>query len=271
MSRVEHIGAATLYLGDSMEIMPTLGRVDLAVTSPPYNLGGAPWAHLGHWKKGDHAGGRTKWRKGAGAGRGVQYGAHEDAMPWPEYIDWQRAVVSALWDRIDETGAIFYNHKPRVIGSRLWLPTEVIPPCVSIRQIIVWARPGGLNFNATAYVPTHEWIMVLAKEAFRLRSRAASGLGDVWKMTPDINAHPAPFPVALPTNAIETTGAETVLDPFMGSGTTGVACAKLGRKFIGIEIDPQYFDIACSRIAEAQRQTDLFIAPAILQAEKEVK
>ena len=51
----------------------------------------------------------------------------------------------------------------------------------------------------------------------------------------------------------------TILDPFMGSGTTGVACAKLGRRFIGIEIDPKYFDIACKRIFDAYKQPDLFI------------
>ena len=54
----------------------------------------------------------------------------------------------------------------------------------------------------------------------------------------------------------------TILDPFMGSGTTGVACARLGRKFIGIEIEPRYFDIACRRIEEASKQADLFIDPA---------
>jgi DNA modification methylase len=55
--------------------------------------------------------------------------------------------------------------------------------------------------------------------------------------------------------------AETVLDPFMGSGTTGVACAKLGRKFIGIELDPDYFQIACDRVQKAYDQPDLFVAP----------
>jgi site-specific DNA-methyltransferase (adenine-specific) len=54
---------------------------------------------------------------------------------------------------------------------------------------------------------------------------------------------------------------ETILDPFAGSGTTGVACAKLGRKFIGIELDPGYFDIACKRIEDAYKQPDLFIEP----------
>lgn len=56
-------------------------------------------------------------------------------------------------------------------------------------------------------------------------------------------------------------GCNIMLDPFMGSGTTGVACAKLGRKFIGIEIEPKYFDIACRRIEQAQRQADLFVKP----------
>jgi hypothetical protein len=56
-----------------------------------------------------------------------------------------------------------------------------------------------------------------------------------------------------------TEDTDTVLDPFMGSGTTGVACVKLGRRFIGIEIEPKYFDIACRRIEAATRQPDLFI------------
>ena len=57
-------------------------------------------------------------------------------------------------------------------------------------------------------------------------------------------------------------GTETILDPFMGSGTTGVAAVKLGRRFIGIEIELRYFDIACRRIEEASKQADLFIDPA---------
>jgi DNA modification methylase len=73
--------------------------------------------------------------------------------------------------------------------------------------------------------------------------------------------HPTQKPVGVMEWAIghlpET--AYTILDPFMGSGTTGVACAKLGRKFIGIEREPHYFDIACRRIADAYRQADLFV------------
>ena len=61
-----------------------------------------------------------------------------------------------------------------------------------------------------------------------------------------------------------------VLDPFMGSGTTGVACVQLGRSFIGIEIEPRYFDLACKRIEEATRQGDLFVAPSSRRVVQEV-
>ena len=74
--------------------------------------------------------------------------------------------------------------------------------------------------------------------------------------------HPTQKPVALMKWCVEKTKAETILDPFMGSGTTGVAAVQMGRSFIGIEREPKYFDIACKRIAEAQRQGDFFVEAA---------
>ena len=67
-------------------------------------------------------------------------------------------------------------------------------------------------------------------------------------------SHPAPFPLQLASDHIRSwsNDGDTILDPFMGSGTTGVACVNLGRKFIGIEKLPEYFDIAKSRIANAE-------------------
>ena len=74
--------------------------------------------------------------------------------------------------------------------------------------------------------------------------------------------HPSQKPIELMEWCLRRhSGAHTILDPFMGSGTTLVACAKLGRKGIGIELDPDYFDIACKRVEEAYRQPDLFVAP----------
>ncbi len=244
----------TIYHGDCCEILPTFapGTFDCVITSPPYNMGGEPWPHLGHWKPGDGgAGSKSKWRNGSDACAGVQYGLHSDTMPWDEYVTWQRSIIGGLWDLLPGDGAIFYNHKPRVIGGRLWLPMELIPPAVVLRQIVIWSRPGGMNFNPTAFVPTHEWIMVLARDLFRLKSKGVSGMGDVWRMIPDKNSHPAPFPVELPERIIEATDAKNVLDPFMGSGTTLRAAKDSGIVAVGIEIEERYCEIAANRMAQA--------------------
>lgn len=259
MIREEIIGDCRLILGDCREVLPTLGRTtDVVITSPPYNLGGSPWPHLGHWKPGDSPDGKSKWRNGSDGSGGVTYSCHEDKLPHDEYVAWQQQILGILWDHcLADDGAIFYNHKPRPIGGRLWLPLE-LNPGLPLRQIVIWARAGGMNFNPTVYVPTHEWLMLFAKPGFRLRDKSASGVGDVWYISQESSSlHPAPFPVGLPLRILETTAAGRVCDPFMGSGTTGVACVRFGRPFIGIEIDPRYFDAACQRIETAQRQGDL--------------
>jgi site-specific DNA-methyltransferase (adenine-specific) len=245
------IGDATLYLGNCLEILPTLGPVDAVVTSPPYNMRGGAGTSMGH--------ATSKW-KGNSLANG--YGLHGDDMSQDEYENWQREIVALCWSLLTSDGAIFYNHKPRPRGGELWLPLS-LGRSLPLRQIIIWARNGGINFSTRHFMPTHEWVIIWAKPAFSLKSRAASGCGDVWKINFDINtAHPAPFPIELPQRCIEPTSCHTILDPFMGSGTTGVACHKLGRKFIGIEIEPKYFDIACKRIEDAQRQGNLFEAEA---------
>lgn len=268
MSRIEHLAeGVTLYLGDCREILPTLGKVDAVVTSPPYNMGvsaGGGFAskfirNHGHY---DPAGGYRK-RGGGGKWSGGDladgYGTHDDKMPWGEYEEWQRAILQLCWEQLTESGVIFYNHKPRPQACEVWLPT-ILNPGLPLRQIIIWARAGGINFAPTHYVPTHEWVLVLAKPEFRLRDKAASGVGDVWYISQEGNTeHPAPFPLELPMRILETISAGTILDPFMGSGTTGVAAVKLGRKFIGIEIEEKYFAITCRRIGEALKQPDLFI------------
>jgi DNA modification methylase len=80
-------------------------------------------------------------------------------------------------------------------------------------------------------------------------------------MTAEKNGHPCPKPLSwmMWATALGAMEGETVFDPFMGSGTTGVACVKQGKQFIGVEIDPQYFDIACERIDAAAKEPDLFI------------
>lgn len=97
--------------------------------------------------------------------------------------------------------------------------------------------------------------------AYGLRGPAkfGAGKGNVLSISRSGNPdHPTQKPVLVLEELLKGTDSEVICDPFMGSGTTGVACMNLGRKFIGIEIEPKYFDIACERIENAQRQERLF-------------
>lgn len=256
--QVETIGQATLYRADCLDVLPGVRGVGVCVTSPPYNLGATPWRPLGHWAPGNASGsgGGTKWKRGVNSGNGVQYGTHSDDMPWSAYIEWQRRVLLEVWMTLTDDGVIFYNHKPRVVGDRLWLPTECLPSPEHLRQIVIWARPGGMNSTPVSFASTHEYILVVAKPDFRLSSRGVSALGDVWSFPPAKSDHPAPFPLGLPSRVIEATPPGLMLDPFMGHGTTGVAALKNGRRFIGCELDQAHFDAACRTIELATR--DLF-------------
>jgi DNA modification methylase len=254
MGEPVQIGDCTLYLGDCLEALLYLesGACEIAVTSPPYNLG------EGMENKGGLRVGHTGSRWGDRKLRDG-YGTHDDAMPYKEYIAWQRLVLDQMW-RVC-SGAIYYNHKPRVVRRLLRTPLDIVH--LPVRQVIIWDRLSGFNCMDGAYMPMSEWVVLCAKPDWSLRHKSASAMGDVWRFPATADPdHPASFPMELPKRALETSGAASVLDPFMGSGTTGVACAKMGRKFIGIEIEPRYFDIACKRIEAAYAQPDMFIERA---------
>ena len=245
MSEVVKIGDATLYHADCLEVLPTLSEVDLVVTSPPYNLGGS-------------RGGTND--KSPSKGMLMGYSEHDDDMPHEQYVAWQQDVLRACWGALSDTGAIFYNHKVRQKAGLALLPTE-LNPGLPLRQIVTWDRSIGMNWAFTHFVPACEWILILCKPAFRLLDKTVSSWTDVWRFPPEHHSkvgHPCPFPVELPRRCIGSTSAALVVDPFMGSGTTGMACAELGRSFVGIEKDRKYFDIACERIAAAYAQGRLF-------------
>jgi site-specific DNA-methyltransferase (adenine-specific) len=250
-----------IYHGDCREVLPTLAPAsfNLVVTSPPYNLGvttggGFPLGHYAPDAGLAKRGGCGKWSGGALADG---YGAHGDAMPPAAYEQWQRETLTLLWVLLTDTGAIYYNHKPRVQGGILWTPLAMNPG-LPVRQIVIWKRAGGINFSPAFYVPTHEWIVVFAKPDFRLRSKGASGAGDVWDIPQESGTpHPAPFPVMLPFTAIETTGAQRILDPFVGWGSTLVAARRLGRQAVGIELEERNCELAARRLG-GSHAIDLF-------------
>lgn len=236
----------TIHHGDCMDVLPTLEAesVDIVVTSPPYNMGLVPGGN-----------GRGMYRPGAnnkaGRFREGYDGGHTDAMPQDEYDDWQRAVLAECW-RVARLG-VFYNHRPRVEHGRLRDPLSGdYGPDPILRQRIIWDRGTGIDVTLRHFCTRGEYVLFFAKEAFMLTSHAASGMGDVWRLGMETNVpgHPAPFPVALPARCIEASGARSVLDPFLGSGSTLRAAKDAGICGIGIDESRRYCDLAVSRLGQ---------------------
>lgn len=119
---------------------------------------------------------------------------------------------------------------------------------------IAWLKPAAMGRSPVGFC---NW------EPMLLWGRGARGSVDVFTApilpSDELSGHPCPKPLAWGVEAIKRVPSGVILDPFMGSGTTGVACAKLGRRFIGIEIEEKYFSISCRRIEQAYKQPDLFI------------
>jgi modification methylase len=175
------------------------------------------------------------------------YDSHADDMPYSEYVAWQRECLTEMMRLIKDDGAIFYNHKWRVQDGLLQDRHEIVDG-FPVRQIIIWQRAGGINFNPGYFLPTYEVVYLICKPNFKLAPRA-NAIGDVWQIQQEAdNPHPAPFPVELARRCIESTDAATVLDPFMGSGTTAVAADMLGRQWTGIELSKKYCGYANNRL-----------------------
>ena len=256
--------------GDCLEVLRQLpdNSIDLVVTSPPYNLKNS----TGNGMK-DGRGG--KW---ANAALINGYENYDDCMPNDEYAKWQHEVLLELVRVIKDDGAIFYNHKWRVQAGLIQDRRDIVFD-VPLRQIIIWKRKGGINFNASYFLPTYEVIYLIAKKDFKL-TKGANSYGDVWEiMQEQRNDHPAPFPVELIDRIISSTNAQIILDPFMGSGTTAVVAAGLGRDFIGIEKSAQYCESALKRlernkvnpeVAKFHQQTLFSVKPEVKPKKKEI-
>lgn len=234
--------------GDVIEVMKKIpdGSVDLVVTSPPYNL------------KNSTGNGMKDGRGGKWANAALQngYSHHEDSMPHDEYVKWQRDCLTEMMRVIPEDGAIFYNHKWRVQGGLLQDRQDIVEG-FPVRQIIIWRRKGGFNFNPGYFLPTYEVIYLIAKPKFKLLPKK-NGVGDVWEFTQDMgNKHPAPFPLMMIDRIISSTDAKVVLDPFMGSGTTAIAAINNDRDYIGIDVSPEYCEMADKRIKQETAQARL--------------
>lgn len=223
----------TLYLGDCLDVLKTLpdGSVDAVVTDPPYGVNTKsdgmgklnPWADLcnsAYWYSAWLAECRRVTKPD---------GCAWSFLNWRSLVTFQKAACDVRWP----------------IESLLVWDKE-------------WIGPGGPR----GLRPSYEMVALWVGPGFAIKNR---GLADIQRFkwaSYKPNGHPAEKPESLMVWLVEhsTEPGQTVLDPFMGSGTTGVACVQTGRRFIGCEIDPAYYAIAERRIAEARAQLALPLA-----------
>ena len=221
--REERIGNQRLILGDCLEVMPTLGRVDAVVTDPPYGLNYAYNTYTDELEQTRALVAEMIGLARAQADRVVIFPGVHNVQHYPA-ADW---LCCWSWRSTSHFGKCGYS---------MWQPILFYGT-----DLEGFGSVNGQTKTDSFHFPDGAGVGFLAPEA-----RAK---------------HPCPKPLKVMERLVARFSNGAVLDPFMGSGTTLVACQKLGRHGIGIEIDPDYFEIACKRVEEAARQPDLFIEP----------
>jgi site-specific DNA-methyltransferase (adenine-specific) len=244
--RVEVIGNATLYQGDTLEILSAMqGKVDAVITDPPYSSGGMV--------RGDRMGStRDKYQSPqvdvehpefTGDNRD-QRGFHAWASLWlmhaltitkpggvaALFSDWRQ--LPTMTDALQSGGWVWRGIVPWDKVNARPMPNRFRAQC----EFVVWGTNGPRDFT-TVGAEYHPGILTEKPPANDAREHSTQKPAGIM----------ATLCRVAPVGGI-------VVDPFMGSGTTGVACMDIDRRFIGIEKEPRYFDIACRRIEDAQRQ-----------------
>lgn len=213
----ETIGNATMFLGDCLEVLaslPSCFQVDAVITDPPYNVG-------------------------------KDYGTHNDAMPEDAYAEWCRVRVEAC---------------RRIAPKQFWVaPRYKLPLWQSLlpdAHLIVITRGAAGPYRGSGWMDQFEIALAVGKTN-RTVPDLWTGIrlkGEGYFFREDDYGHPGYTPLPIMERAVDLLSEKGVCDPFMGTGTTGEACVRSGRAFLGIEVEPKYFDIACKRIENAQRQ-----------------
>lgn len=265
IGRTEKIGGCVLHLANSADAVQSVGAVDCVVTSPPYdNLRdyGKDWSSddipeviLGI-SKALVNGGVCVWNVSDATVNGSETGSSF------------RQALYAMECGLNLHDTMIY------VKDNVNFP-EKVRYFSGFEYMFVFSKGAPKTFNPIKDRP-NKWAGTVMHGTDRQpdgSTKPISGLGkeikpygmrfNWWRLTNNSNktTHPAPMPYAMAHDHIVSwsNAGDTILDPFMGSGTTLVACANLGRKGIGIELDPDYFEIACKRVEEAYRQPDMFI------------
>ena len=220
-------GDIQLWLGDCREILPHIGKVDAVITDPPYGV-----------MLGEVVNGQAKDKKQT---------AYSNFSDTPEYLE--SVVVPFIKECIER-----FHRVVLTPGTRnFWL----YPPS---NDFGVWFNPAGTSIGKWGFILAQP-ILFYGKDP---RAGKGSGASSTWgghdsdkSIRNKADGHPCPKPVKFTSWLVNKASlkGETILDPFMGSGTTGIACIRMGRRFRGIEISPEYFEIAKKRIQiELQQQ-----------------
>lgn len=233
-----------IYCCDALEGLRQIndGEIDLIITSPPYNKAGFN--------------GKERRSRKCILNKNIEYTSNNDRMDEQLYQQWQIDILNECFRVLKDNGSMFYNHKVRVRNNQISHPLEwITKSMLNCRQIITWDRTSSPNQSKCRYVPTTElifWLTKTTKNPRFVRDKDALFKTDVWRLPPERDTkHPAPFPIELPDNIIPSVAIGeriTVLDPFIGSGTTALSAIRNGCDYIGFDISQQYVDQTNERL-----------------------
>jgi site-specific DNA-methyltransferase (adenine-specific) len=243
VTRIEKIGDCTLYLGDCLEVMPTLGRVDHVISDPPYE------------ELMQSLNNSVKLRR-------LDGGADRKMLDFNSIKELREPFLDWCAVHCDGWLLAFCN----VEGVWHWRE-QITKREIKFKTTCIWHKPDSTpKLNGQGPALAYECITTSWCGRGHSRWNGGGKRGVFSHCTNNSQregTHPTEKPVSLMLELVSlfSNYNQNILDPFMGSGTTGVACVKLGRKFIGVEISEKYFDIACRRIEQAYKQPDMFIEP----------
>jgi len=258
--RREDIGPHRLYLGDCRKIAPLLPQVDMIFTDPPYGHNNNNDGDLIHnWER--------ALARPLDCGSNPRPIANDGAEEAQALANWLFEAAPKLLAQGGCCCCCGGGGGPDPQFARWSLEMD---RHLDFKQMVVWDKgPMGMGWH---YRRSYETVLVGQKrggackwydETDRIENVIRPGYLGIRKVIPQARDHPTPKPPELARHFIRlhTKPRELVLDPFTGGGSTGVAAVLEGRRFVGIEIDPQWFDLACRRIEEVTKQSDLFIEP----------